>query len=184
MSSDIPDDEIPEAFLCPITQQAFKDPVMDMHGRTYERNAILSWLAANGTCPLTRRTMKASDLIPNIMMQTRVRLWQRETGQKVCPTKLWGGAGILEDVLGSVEDPTETESGSDTDIDCFMHTPVYAITITPVDRRHQSRHSRHSGSSSRRRHHNRGERNRPVEEPTPSVASPRRFRLFGRRGSL
>jgi hypothetical protein len=179
------EDEIPEEFICPITQQVFKDPVMDMYGRTYERNAMLSWLAANGTCPLTRRTMKASDLIPNVMMETRVRLWQRETGQKVYPAKSWDG---VTDVLGYGEDPTETESGSDNDMDDFSsQTPVYAITIiTPEDEREQQQHrSRHSRSSRRRQQDNR-ERNRPVEAPTPSsvAAPPRRFRLFGRRGSI
>mmetsp|Transcript_76057 Transcript_76057/g.114517 ORF Transcript_76057/g.114517 Transcript_76057/m.114517 type:complete len:181 (-) Transcript_76057:141-683(-) len=177
------DDEIPEEFVCPITQQVFKDPVMDMHGRTYERNAILSWLVANGTCPLTRRTMKASDLIPNVMMQTRIRLWQRETGRKVFPTRSWDGA---KDVLGYGEDPTEAESGSDNDMDDFFsQTPVYAIAIispTPTSE-HERRYQ--SSRNSRRRHRDRRGRNLPVEEPTPSVsAPPRRFRLFRRRGSL
>lgn len=70
----------PDDFICPITQQVFRDPVQDLFGHTYERAAILSWLSRNGTCPMTRKPMRASELIPNVLMKTKVRLWQREHG--------------------------------------------------------------------------------------------------------
>ena len=143
---------------------------MDMQGHTYERNAILSWLGANGTCPLSRRPMKASDLIPNVMMQTRVRLWQRETGQKVFNiASMWGDFGGGEDV-------TENESGSENDGDEFR--PVYAVTIVPVAEESERRQRpSHSSRNSRRRHQHRRERTRPTEEPVAVNATPRRFRL-------
>lgn len=82
--TDRPDDENsddtlpPEDFICPITQEIFRDPVQDLFGHTYERSAILAWLSAKGTCPMTRKAMRASDLIPNVLMKTKVRLWKRE----------------------------------------------------------------------------------------------------------
>ena len=77
------DDQLapPDDFICPITQAIFRDPVQDIFGHTYERSAILAWISATGTCPLTRRVMQPSDLIPNVLMKTKVRLWQVEHHQ-------------------------------------------------------------------------------------------------------
>jgi hypothetical protein len=75
------DDEItdvPQDFICPITQEIFRDPVQDLFGHTYERSAILAWIAVKGACPMTRQDLRASNLIPNALMKTKVRLWQRE----------------------------------------------------------------------------------------------------------
>ncbi len=41
------------------------DPVTDRDGNTYDRSAIMQWLATNSTSPITRRPMTAADLVPN-----------------------------------------------------------------------------------------------------------------------
>lgn len=55
----------PASFLCSITHQVMKDPVIDGDGNSFERVAIEKWLAANGTSPVTRLPMTLSDLRPN-----------------------------------------------------------------------------------------------------------------------
>lgn len=52
-------------FLCPITHELMKDPVIDPDGNSYEREAIESWLRQNGTSPITRAPLAIKDLRPN-----------------------------------------------------------------------------------------------------------------------
>jgi Mg-chelatase subunit ChlD len=54
---------------CPITHEPFVDPVVDPEGNTYEREAIIQWLEANGVSPITRTPLLRSQLIPNRALQ-------------------------------------------------------------------------------------------------------------------
>lgn len=55
----------PQAFLCPITLEVMKDPVMDCDGNTYERENILKWMKKHPTSPITRNPLKKKHLVPN-----------------------------------------------------------------------------------------------------------------------
>jgi len=46
-------DEI-NAFLCPITQEVMKNPVLASDGHSYEEHAIKTWISRDETSPLTR----------------------------------------------------------------------------------------------------------------------------------
>lgn len=56
---------IPQAFICPLTLNVMMDPVMDVDGNSYERLAIVEWLARNGTSPVTRNPLRKNHLVPN-----------------------------------------------------------------------------------------------------------------------
>jgi hypothetical protein len=191
------EDDTPDEWLCPITQQLFRDPVMDCMGHTFERKAILAWLvlgAKNGTCPLTRRPMKVSDLIPNIMMQTKIRTWQRETGQDVASVP---SSSDDDDVRSDfvaycnfggddVDDPTEEESvssgnddGEEEEIEELVRSLTQWVLFQQVEQREM------------RRNHRQERRGRQQQADTPQTATVgatssnnqrRRFRLF-RRGN-
>ena len=51
--------------LCPITLEPMVDPVIDREGNTYEKSAIMDWLANNSESPITRSPLTANDLVPN-----------------------------------------------------------------------------------------------------------------------
>lgn len=69
----------PSSFICPLTLTVMKDPVMSRYGQSYERGAILEWLAAgNETCPMTRQPLRMSDLISNPQLRLKIRRWQIE----------------------------------------------------------------------------------------------------------
>ncbi len=57
---------------CPITQSEFVDPVIDRHGHTFEKAAILGWLHNNATCPLGRELLNPKDLAPNLAVKSIV----------------------------------------------------------------------------------------------------------------
>jgi hypothetical protein len=48
---------VPDGFLCPITQDVMKDPVMLMDGHSYERKAIVDWLQRSKRSPLTNEEL-------------------------------------------------------------------------------------------------------------------------------
>lgn len=59
------EDDVFRAFICPITQEPIRDPVLDpTNGQTlYERHAILAWLNVDHISPTTRQPLEAADLL-------------------------------------------------------------------------------------------------------------------------
>jgi serine/threonine protein kinase len=48
---------VPDGFLCPITQDVMRDPVMLIDGHSYERKAITDWLKRSNRSPLTNEEL-------------------------------------------------------------------------------------------------------------------------------
>lgn len=64
--SNLSDNGIPDEYLCPITREVMKDPVMAEDGYTYERSAIQGWIdKGKDTSPMTSIPLKTKQLIPN-----------------------------------------------------------------------------------------------------------------------
>ena len=66
-----------ETFICPITGDIMKDPVIGSDGHTYERSAIEQWLRQEGTSPITRQTMNRTDLTTNIALRDTIESMMR-----------------------------------------------------------------------------------------------------------
>jgi hypothetical protein len=49
--------------ICPITHKIFQDPVLAGDGHVYERTAIIQWIQANGTSPITLEPLSIDDLV-------------------------------------------------------------------------------------------------------------------------
>ena len=60
-------DEIPESFLCPITQSIFIEPVTIHCGHTFEKSAITEWLQNSPSndmvCPVCRHKRYGDQLV-------------------------------------------------------------------------------------------------------------------------
>jgi hypothetical protein len=68
--------DIPEEFLCPITQELMANPLMSRTGFTFERSAIMEWIFEhNNTCPMTRQPLRACDLVHDRNLQARICAW-------------------------------------------------------------------------------------------------------------
>jgi hypothetical protein len=61
--------------ICPITHKIFQDPVLAGDGHVYERTAIVQWIQANGTSPITLEPLKVDDLLTEENIK---RLCQRQ----------------------------------------------------------------------------------------------------------
>lgn len=57
--------EIPDAYICPISLEIMRDPVMCSDGHTYERAAIEEWLSVSNVSPKTNVNLESRRLIPN-----------------------------------------------------------------------------------------------------------------------
>lgn len=69
---------VPDEFICPITHEMMKHPLISRYGQVYERDAILKWLTKHQwTCPITRREMYPSDLVRHYALEYRLKVWHR-----------------------------------------------------------------------------------------------------------
>ncbi|XP_048094299.1 WD repeat, SAM and U-box domain-containing protein 1-like isoform X1 [Alosa alosa] len=67
----------PDEFLCPITQEVLKDPVIAADGFSYEREAIERWIGTkNRTSPMTNLPLPTTMLTPNRMLKMAINRWR------------------------------------------------------------------------------------------------------------
>lgn len=70
------DDVVPEHFLCPISSEIMRDPVMLATGQTYDRPYIQAWFDADHhTCPKTQQVLPARSLTPNYLVRSMIEQW-------------------------------------------------------------------------------------------------------------
>ncbi|XP_032233884.2 WD repeat, SAM and U-box domain-containing protein 1 isoform X2 [Nematostella vectensis] len=68
------DDNIPDEYLCPISRDVMRDPVIAADGYSYERESIESWLQAGRlTSPMTNAPLRNSTLTPNRMLKNIIQ---------------------------------------------------------------------------------------------------------------
>ncbi|WCJ34184.1 plant U-box 24 [Euphorbia peplus] len=73
--------DIPQFFICPISLQIMRDPVIAITGITYDRESIEQWLftSKNTICPVTKQPLpKDSDLTPNHTLRRLIQAWSSE----------------------------------------------------------------------------------------------------------
>lgn len=66
----------PDEFLCPISLDLMRDPVIVATGQTYDRTSISRWLdAGNQTCPKSGQKLTHVSLIPNYALRSLISQW-------------------------------------------------------------------------------------------------------------
>ncbi|KAG9447935.1 hypothetical protein H6P81_014063 [Aristolochia fimbriata] len=72
---------VPVHFLCPISAELMRDPVIVATGQTYERRFIQKWLDdGNRTCPQTKQVLSHLILTPNILVRNMISQWCEKHG--------------------------------------------------------------------------------------------------------
>lgn len=67
---------IPDDFLCPISLELMRDPVIVATGQTYERSYIQRWIdCGNVTCPKTQQKLENTTLTPNYVLRSLITQW-------------------------------------------------------------------------------------------------------------
>ncbi|KAK7913179.1 hypothetical protein WMY93_013390 [Mugilogobius chulae] len=68
---------IPDEFLCPITRELMKDPVIAADGYSYEKEAIESWInTKNRSSPMTNLPLLTTLLTPNYTLKMAIGRWK------------------------------------------------------------------------------------------------------------
>lgn len=60
------------AFICPISQEVMKDPVITPYGHCYDRESITDWLSSHRTDPLTNQPLSLEDLKPCFALKSAI----------------------------------------------------------------------------------------------------------------
>lgn len=73
------EEQAPKEFLCPITHELMWDPVVLSDGFSYNRDAIVEWLAIKKTSPMTGDPV-ANVLMPNTVLKVLINEWKQRHG--------------------------------------------------------------------------------------------------------
>ena len=69
----------PSSFVCPLTHTLLQDPVSDLCGHTFERQAIEAWLnRGHVCCPISRKHLSLADIKRNDELAERIERWHWE----------------------------------------------------------------------------------------------------------
>ncbi|KAM8933526.1 WD repeat, SAM and U-box domain-containing protein 1 [Pelodytes ibericus] len=67
--------DVPDEYLCPITWEVMKDPVIASDGYSYERTAIENWISTKRTSPMTNLPLENLLLTPNRTLKMALNRW-------------------------------------------------------------------------------------------------------------
>ncbi|XP_050233845.1 U-box domain-containing protein 11 [Mercurialis annua] len=98
---------IPDDFLCPISLEIMRDPVIVATGQTYERSYIQRWIdTGNTTCPKTQQKLQHLTLTPNYVMRSLITQWcvqhNIEQPRALANGRIKKSDGSFRDVSGDI----------------------------------------------------------------------------------
>ena len=67
-----PKSETNQDFVCPISLQPMRDPVIDTDGNTWDRSSILAWLKEHKTSPKSGNKLTSQSLVPNRILRNLI----------------------------------------------------------------------------------------------------------------
>jgi hypothetical protein len=79
-SSSRSDQEIPSDYICPITKQLMKEPVMAFDGHCYERKAIEDYLQSHQKSPVTGKKADFAIVFPNHRLRGEIEVFMKGSG--------------------------------------------------------------------------------------------------------
>jgi len=123
----INDGEIPSVFLCPITDDVMRTPVVARDGFTYDESALLKWVRQSATSPLTRETIEEYDWTIDRSLANRIDKWMVENPSYYPAADLPPTAAVSI----NVEDETSLENNA------RMINNVAAVTMNAFDEEQQ-----------------------------------------------
>lgn len=77
-------------FVCPISLDVMRDPVMTSDGQTYERSEIEKWLKDNDTSPLTGIKLLTKTIVPNHALRTVIQTLVEPSDVSICVHHRYG----------------------------------------------------------------------------------------------
>jgi len=85
--------DLPARFMCAISLEVMKDPVMCRNGHNFERSALGAWVRGHGSCPTCRVEIPSvADLFPNLALREEIAERCAERQEPGSPEADWVGA--------------------------------------------------------------------------------------------
>jgi hypothetical protein len=78
--------EVPQDYFCPISQDIMSDPVVTPNGTTCERASIETWLLTQSTCPFSREPLTKDQLRPNRLIKNLIEQWKQQNNFQTSTT--------------------------------------------------------------------------------------------------
>ena len=70
--------EIPSKFLCPLTKEIMKDPVLvTVSGHSYEREFIERYIREHKKDPITQQRVQLKDIVTNRALAHSIQEWNK-----------------------------------------------------------------------------------------------------------
>lgn len=76
---------VPSHFVCPLTHDMMRDPVVASDGYTYERSAVEGWMTNNSHSPMTGAKLEDTKLVPIIPLKNAIQEWCNQQAAAVPP---------------------------------------------------------------------------------------------------
>jgi ubiquitin conjugation factor E4 B len=81
--------EIPDEFLDPLLSSLMEDPViLPTSKQTLDRSTIRSHLLSDPTDPFNRQPMRIEDVVPNVELKERIRVFKEERTRKAAEVRM------------------------------------------------------------------------------------------------
>lgn len=77
-----PLENMPEEFICPITHDVMKNPVLDNEGISYEYEALVEWLRTKEVSPVTKRPLRKQEIRKNLNLKNLIANFSLHTSGK------------------------------------------------------------------------------------------------------
>lgn len=88
-----------EDFVCPISLEPMRDPVVDTDGNTWDRSSILAWLKEHNASPKTGNKLTSQSLVPNRILRTLIEAQLGPGFIQECQTVSTEAAETSRDVI-------------------------------------------------------------------------------------
>ncbi|KAK4792472.1 hypothetical protein SAY86_022907 [Trapa natans] len=79
------DIDVPSFYICPISLEIMRDPVIVSTGITYDRDSIEKWMSSNtknSFCPVTKLPISDIELTPNHTLRRLIQSWCTENSSR------------------------------------------------------------------------------------------------------
>ena len=120
-------DNIPIEFLCPISLDIMKDPLIMPDGQTYDRDSIYTALKHSPFSPITKQRLNFKDAVPNYAIKSMIEKFLNhgkiENSQNIDRNKVT----LLNDDKNSfkLENSQKVDINAKTHIESFKAEVIY-----------------------------------------------------------
>ena len=76
-------DNIPSYYICPLSKNIMKVPVITPYGFSYEKDAIENWLINHNYDPITKKPLLKENLIINYALKNSIEEYLKQKQEKV-----------------------------------------------------------------------------------------------------